>query len=82
MNNDKLKQFVIDTADYVLRYCYLQLDGDMELAEEAFMQVYLQVCKKHVPKTTILQHAYLRKHAESVCRQIRQLRDGKSSLNK
>ena len=39
-NKKRIETFVRETADYTLRECYKRL-GDMKLAEEAFIEIYV-----------------------------------------
>ena len=61
-----IEKFVCNTADYTLRECYKRL-GNIELAENAFIEVYSDWYKNAFSKISLVRRLVLKYEIIKVC---------------
>ncbi len=77
-NKKRIETFVRATADYTLRECYKRL-GDMKLAEEAFIEIYVAWNKNSLSNIEFFKKSILKYELRRVCEMMRLSMDGEFS---
>lgn len=66
MKPTEFEKYIRATADYVLTECYRRL-GDMPKAENAFMEVYSQICVSQFSYKQSIKNEFIEQIIDAVC---------------